>query len=96
MGKEQKKEKEDLLEKTASLFDLPGEVVAGLPKVTITGCRKIYIENHKGILEYGSAAITVNCGKIIMKLQGSGLELRAMSESEMLITGLLTGMEFEL
>ena len=96
LRKDNKKEKENILEKTASMFDLPGEVVAGLPKVTVTGCRKIYIENHKGILEYGSDAITVNCGKIILKLRGSELELRSMSDSEMLITGFLTGIEFEL
>ena len=45
--------KEGLLEKTAEVFDLPGDVVAGLPRIELTGSRELRMENHKGILSYG-------------------------------------------
>ena len=32
--------REGLLEKTAEVFDLPGDVVAGLPRIELTGSRE--------------------------------------------------------
>ena len=50
---EKKPRKESILEKTAEVFDLPGDVVAGLPRIELTGSRELRMENHKGILSYG-------------------------------------------
>ena len=80
-------------EKTVDKLDLPGQVVAGLPYVTLTGNHRLYIENHKGILEYGEEAININCGKMIIKIKGQKLELRAMSENELVITGNIASIE---
>ena len=67
--------REGLLEKTAEVFDLPGDVVAGLPRIELTGSRELRMENHKGIR--------------------SGLELRSMNASQLLITGVITAVELE-
>lgn len=87
--------KDDFLEKAADIFDLPGEIVAGMPRLTITGCRRAFVESHHGILEYSREEIHVNGGRVIIKFIGSGMELRAMSDTELLITGKLSGVEFE-
>ena len=50
---ERRAKKESLLERTAEVFDLPGDLVAGRPRVEITGSRELRMENHKGILAYG-------------------------------------------
>ena len=34
----------------AELFDLPADVVAGLPHVEVVGNREFYMENHRGII----------------------------------------------
>ena len=91
MGKKAKKE--GLLEKTAEVFDLPGDLVAGMPRVEITGNREVRMENHKGILAYGSEEIHVSGGKLILKVRGADLELRAMNASELLITGTILGVD---
>ena len=90
---EKKPRKESILEKTAEVFDLPGDVVAGLPRVEITGSREVRMENHKGILAYGSEEIHVSGGKLILKVRGTDLELRAMNASELLITGTILGVD---
>ena len=41
----------------AELFDLPADVVAGLPHVEVVGNREFYMENHRGILSYGGEEI---------------------------------------
>ena len=90
---ERRAKKESLLEKTAEVFDLPGDVVAGLPRVEITGSRELRMENHKGILAYGTDEIHVSGGKLIVKIRGRDLELKAMNASELLITGEIAGID---
>ena len=90
---ERRAKRESLLEKTAEIFDLPGDLVAGLPRVELTGSRELRMENHKGILAYGTDEIHVSGGKLIIKIRGSNLELRAMNASELLMTGEIAGID---
>ena len=87
--------KDIFLEKAADVLDLPEEVVAGMPRITVTGCRRVMVENHKGILEYGDREIQINGGRMVLILRGSGLELKSLNTTELLVTGRLTDMEFE-
>ena len=89
------KKNREFLEDAAEIFDLPGEVVAGMPRVTITGCKRVFVENHRGILEYGEEQIDINGGRTVIRLRGEKLVLRSMSDSELLITGKITGMDFK-
>lgn len=79
------------LEKTASIFDLPADIVAGVPKIELVGMSQVRMENHKGILSYGTEEIHVSGGNLIVKIMGDGLELKAMNSRELLITGQVTG-----
>jgi len=81
-------------ERMAELFDLPGEVVAGLSSITLTGDSRVYIDRHNGILEYGDRRILLRCGKRITVVEGSGLEILAMSARELIITGKISGVSF--
>ena len=85
--------RESVLEKTAEACDLPGDVVAGLPRVELLGDRQLRMENHRGILAYGEEEIHVSGGKLIVKVRGRGLALRAMNASELLITGEIAGVD---
>lgn len=90
---ERGRKREGLLEKTAEVLDLPGDVVAGLPRLELTGSRQLRMENHKGILAYGSQEIHISGGKLVVKVRGNGLELKAMNASELLITGDIAGID---
>ena len=83
------------MEKTAELFDLPADALAGLPKVELVGDRELRIENHRGILAYGTEEIHVSGGVFIVKIAGEGLELRAMTGLELLITGKIRQIELD-
>ena len=85
--------KERLLERTAEALELPGDVVAGLPRIELTGDRELRMENHRGILAYGSQEIQISGGRLVVKVRGENLELRAMNAGELLITGALRGVE---
>ena len=79
--------REGLLERTAELLDLPADAVAGVPRLELVGTRELRMENHKGILAYGDEEIQVSGGGFLIQIRGSGLELRAMTGLELLITG---------
>lgn len=78
--------KQSILEKTAQALDLPADVV-GLPRIELLGDQELRVEYHKGILAYGSEEIHISGGKLIIRVLGSGLELRSMTASALLITG---------
>lgn len=87
MGMEKRPRRMGLLERTAELLDLPADGLAGLPKLEVIGDKELRMENHKGILAYGSEEIHVSGGSFVVKITGTNLELRAMTGLELLITG---------
>ena len=90
---EEKRRRGSLLEKTAAALDLTGDLVAGLPRVELIGRSEMRMENHKGILSYGSQEIHISGGKLVVRVRGEDLELRAMNARELLITGTILGVE---
>jgi len=76
-----------LLERTAGLLDLPADALAGLPRLELVGDGELRMENHKGILAYGSEEIHISAGQFVVEIRGMGLDLRAMTGLELLITG---------
>lgn len=84
---EKKPRRPGLLERTAELFDLPADALVGLPRLELVGDGELRMENHKGILAYGSEEIHVSGGNFVIKIIGQDLELRAMTGLELLITG---------
>lgn len=78
------------LERTAEVFDLPADALAGLPKLELVGSGELRVENHKGILAYGREEIHISGGIYLIKIAGRELELRAMTGVELLITGTIT------
>ena len=49
---EKKREQGGILSSVAELFDLPPDVVAGLPRLELVGNRQLYLEHHTGLLAY--------------------------------------------
>ena len=91
-----KKDKTSIKEKASEIFDLPPDALAGMPKITIIGCRQAFVENHKGVLEYNENMIGVNGDKAIVKFRGDKLELCSMNSEELLITGIIAGVDMDI
>ncbi|MBU5434289.1 YabP/YqfC family sporulation protein [Pseudoflavonifractor sp. MSJ-37] len=91
----ERRKRESILERTAEVFDLPGDLVAGLPRIELIGDRELRMENHRGILAYGTEEIHISGGRLVLRVRGEELELRAMNAGELLITGRIRGLELE-
>lgn len=86
--------KESILEKTSAVLDLPGDLLPGVPRIELLGDRELHMESHRGILAYGSEEIHIAGGKLVVRVRGEGLELRAMDPARLLITGRIEAVEF--
>jgi sporulation protein YqfC len=69
----------------------------GFPVVTISGKGEVCVENHRGISEYESGAITIRgggplaSGRYNIRVTGTGLEIRSMSSDTLIISGEIDG-----
>lgn len=76
-----------LREKTSRLLDLPPESVGPVPRLELTGDRELYLENYREILSYSKEEIHVDGGAWMLRILGRDLEIKAMREKELRISG---------
>lgn len=76
-----------LFDRVAFHAELPTEAIPGMPLVEIVGCRRVLVENHKGISMYGCKEIHVNVSYGQLCICGEGLELARMTNKQLVITG---------
>lgn len=86
--------KQTFMERAAHVLDFPADVLAGLPRIEIKGCREVYIENQKGLLSYDTDEIHINGGQVKIILKGEGFIIKAMNATELRIEGVVSGLEF--
>ena len=83
-----------VLSTVAELFDLPADVVAGLPRLELIGSRQLYLEHHTGILAYRQDQVDANTSAGVLRIRGSDLTLLAMTAGELRIGGHITAVEW--
>lgn len=93
--KETAERKRSLLERASHALDLPAHAVAGLPHIELVGDSELRVENHRGILSYGTEELHISGGSLMIKVQGKNLDLRTMTGVELLITGQITSISLE-
>lgn len=83
-----------VLSTVAELFDLPADVVAGLPRLELVGSRQLYLEHHTGILAYSREQIDANTTAGVLRVRGEDLTLLAMTGEELRIGGRIDAVEW--
>ena len=79
------------MQKVTDSFELPKDIVLGLPIVTAYGYNELTIENHKGILSFSDKAVTVRAADST----GSRLEIKEFTKDLIIIAGHLKGVIYE-
>lgn len=77
----------DWLQHLADGTELESEVLPGLPILEIAGDRRVLIERHRGVLEYGPERIVVRVSYGTACIAGCGLELIQMTHQQLVIAG---------
>ena len=83
------------MQKVTDSFELPKDIVLGLPIVTAYGYNELTIENHKGILSFSDKAITVKAAVSTIRISGSRLEIKEFTKDLIIIAGHLKGVIYE-
>ena len=94
MERNRKERNGGVLSTVAELFDLPADVVAGLPRLEMVGSRQLYLEHHAGILAYSEIQIDVNTAGGVLRVTGEELSLLAMTAEELRIGGRIASVEW--
>ena len=81
------KNRNELLMRLTERIDLPSEPITKQPLVEVIGKKRVLIENHRGVCDYGkqSILIRVSHGKIC--ICGEDLELVCMTKEQLVIIG---------
>ncbi len=83
-----------VLGSVAELFDLPADVIAGLPRLEMVGGRQLYLEHHTGLLAYTENQIDANTSAGVLRVRGERLTLLAMTAGELRIGGKIESLEW--
>ncbi len=88
--------KKRITERVSDAWGVPKDVVMNIPRLTISGDKEIYIENHKGILQYTDTEIRVSTPMGIVHICGRSLLLERIRLEDILISGTFTSVEYEI
>lgn len=72
---------------------LSGDLNLLVPRIEIQGDHQVIVENHEGILEYGSEVMRIKCGRMTVKICGEGLELSGVTLTDLAVTGRIISVE---
>ena len=73
-------------------LDLPAVLAPSVPRMELVGSHSFYMDRHRGVLGY-STEVDINGGSVIVRLTGRDLELQAMTDEELRITGVIEKIE---
>ena len=81
--------KRDLLKKTLRLLDLPEDMDARVPRITVVGRDKMLVENVSGVRRCTETEVLLLTGCGVLSVAGEGLLVKELGESRALIVGRL-------
>lgn len=76
-----------ITEKLLHAVNLPDETLPMQPLVELCGCRRVLIENHCGITEYGTEKIGIRVRYGTVEICGKELRLCRMMRRQLIVTG---------
>lgn len=79
----------------SDMFELPREVIMDLPRLTLAGNVQVYLENHRGVIAYNEALVRIGVSNGEIIIRGQELQIKNLAAEELLIKGLIEGVEYE-
>ena len=81
------------VERIAEGTDLQDAPIPGQPLIELAGDRRVLMENHGGVTEYGTERICVSVKFGQVCISGEDLCLSKMSKSQLIISGRIESIE---
>lgn len=87
--------RKDLWQKTLRLLDLPEDMDARVPRITVLGREKMLMENVAGVRLCTQEEVLLLTGCGTVRVTGEGLQVKELGESQALIVGRLERWAYE-
>jgi sporulation protein YqfC len=78
----------------ADFLEIPRDLVLDIPKLTLVGRNELYLENHRGIIQYNPLLLRINLSRGFLEIEGQELEIRTLMPEELYITGEIKSVRF--
>ncbi|MBO8136715.1 MAG: sporulation protein YqfC [Desulfotomaculum sp.] len=79
--------KKRIKRQVSDFLEIPSDVMLDLHKTVLVGDMQVFIENHRGIVEYTSETVRVIVGDGEMAVIGENLTLRNITSDEIIVEG---------
>lgn len=80
-------EKGNWVQRIADGSEIYGQTLPGVPIVEIAGDRRVLIERHEGVIEYGTERIRIRVKYGTICICGTCLELKQMTKEQLIVSG---------
>lgn len=78
----------------AGVLDLPKDITMEMPRITMIGQYQMYIENHRGVLQFSDKELRLLLTKGQLLIKGNNLVIRAILPEEVLVEGIIHQVTF--
>lgn len=85
---------ESISEAIGRSLDLPQDALSGYARIELCGNREATVEGCRGVLEYTDCSVTLNTGKLTVRICGCDLTISSMQESCTVVKGTITSVDF--
>jgi sporulation protein YqfC len=88
------KRREILSKAMADFLEIPKDLVMDIPKVTLIGRNELYLENHRGIIEYSLTRVRINLSRGYIEIEGEDMEIKALLPEELSLYGQIKSIKY--
>lgn len=82
-------------ERMAGLFELPGDVMMNVSRITLVGGAQMLLENHRGLVAYNPSSITFDLPDGAVTIEGEELSIGTISAEEVTVSGRIVVLRFQ-
>ncbi len=86
-----KRKDKNIAGKISGILDVPLDMVADVPRITIDDNREMTVENYKSIEGYEPEEIRLRSKHYRIIISGRNLQIVAITDEEILIRGIICG-----
>ena len=90
-----KKRKIPKVEQAIEALDLPGELILGIPCISVVGDREATVENYNGIIEYDEKKVILSTSLGIFRIKGENLSIKSITDEDVTLSGRVLGFDID-
>ena len=79
--------KEKMVHKIAKFLEMPEEIMKNNTKITLVDNNYLYLEGTNQIMDYYDHYIKIKTNKVIISLDGKKMEIKEISDKELVVEG---------